>query len=169
MSRHEITLSINGEEFSAHVPARKTLLDFLRQDAGLTGTHAGCEHGVCGACTVMMDGAAVRSCLIYAVQAEGTHLRTVEGLAMADGTLHPVQAELRRAHGLQCGFCTPGIAMTLTALTEADPPASGDDIRAAMSGHVCRCTGYQGILRAIGVLAGENPPLDADAQEAAHG
>ncbi|MGE0386040.1 MAG: (2Fe-2S)-binding protein [Gammaproteobacteria bacterium] len=153
MSEHTITVTVNGVPMTRQVPARRTLADFLRIDCALTGTHLGCEHGVCGACTVVIDGNAVRSCLMFAVQADGVEVRTVEGVAAPDGTLSPVQRLLREEHGLQCGFCTPGFVMTLTALAERTPPASEEEMRNALSGHICRCTGYQGILRAVRRLA----------------
>ena len=156
MSEHRIEVVINGQKHQRTVEGRKTLGDFLRIDAGCTGTHLGCEHGVCGACTVIVDGKAVRSCLMLAVQADGCEVTTVEGLAAADGTLHPVQQALRDCHGLQCGFCTPGVVMTLAALTDGPERPTGEQLEAAMSGHICRCTGYQGIRRAIRQLAGAN-------------
>jgi carbon-monoxide dehydrogenase small subunit len=155
MSEHRIKVTINGRDHQATVEGRLTLSDFLRIDAGYTGVHLGCEHGVCGACTVIVDGEAVRACLLLAVQADGTSVATVEGLANADGTLHPVQQALRDEHGLQCGFCTPGIAMTLATLTEGDAQPTGDELIDALSGHLCRCTGYQGIRRAVRRLTGE--------------
>ena len=133
-----------------------TLSDFLRIDAGYTGVHVGCEHGVCGACTVIVDGRAVRSCLMLAVQAQGAEVTTVEGLAGPDGTLHPAQQALRDEHGLQCGFCTPGVLMTMAAMTSGNAKPSEEALLAALSGHICRCTGYQGIRRAAKRLAGEN-------------
>jgi carbon-monoxide dehydrogenase small subunit len=154
MSEHSIQVSINGQKFAARVEARKTLGDFLRVDAGLTGTHLGCEHGVCGACTVIVDGLAVRSCLMLAVQADGTEVTTVEGLAASDGTLHPVQQAMRDNHALQCGFCTPGVVCTMAAITADDAHPSEEAMLAAMSGHICRCTGYQGIRRAIRQITG---------------
>ena len=153
MSEHRISVTINGHTHQATVESRLSLGDFLRVDAGCTGVHIGCEHGVCGACTVMVDGLAVRSCLMLAVQADGCQVKTVEGLAQPDGTLHPVQQALRDCHGLQCGFCTPGIAITLAALTDEAPAPGSEAMIAAMSGHICRCTGYQGIRRAIHKLA----------------
>lgn len=160
MSEHRIEVVINGHRQQRTVEGRRTLGDFLRAE-GFTGVHLGCEHGVCGACTVIVDGAAVRACLMLAAQADGCTITTVEGLAAADGTLHPVQQALRDAHGLQCGFCTPGVVMTLAALTDGPEPATGETLMAAMSGHICRCTGYQGIRRAIrrlaGAPAGERP------------
>lgn len=149
MSKHPIHLTINGRQHSSEVESRIALSDFLRDDAGYTGVHLGCEHGVCGACTVVVDGKAVRSCLMLAVQADGTTITTAEGLAAPDGTLHPVQAAMREEHALQCGFCTPGVVMTLAALTAPPENADETELLAAMSGHICRCTGYQGIRRAI--------------------
>jgi carbon-monoxide dehydrogenase small subunit len=150
-----IHLRVNGREFEASVPPRLLLSDFLRHDLGLTGTHVGCEHGVCGACTVLVDGAAVRSCLMFAVQADGTEVTTVESLSAPDAPLSRIPAAFRAEHGLQCGFCTPGIMMSLAAL---DGPTDGggmtpaaarhDQILDALSGHLCRCTGYRNIVRA---------------------
>ncbi len=154
MSDHLVEFVVNGQPMSGSAPARRTLADFLREDCALTGVHVGCEHGVCGACTVIVDGRAVRACLMFAVQADGCEIRTVEGVAAADGTLHPVQAALRDEHGLQCGFCTPGIVMTLVEMSEAQPRASEAEMLAALSGHICRCTGYQGIKRAVSRIAG---------------
>ncbi|CAN7269010.1 (2Fe-2S)-binding protein [Phenylobacterium sp. LjRoot225] len=153
MSEHRIEVVVNGHRRQATVEGRRTLADFLRIDLGCTGVHIGCEHGVCGACTVIVDGLAVRACLMLAVQADGGEIKTVEGVAAADGTLHPVQQALRDEHGLQCGFCTPGVVMTLVALTKGPETPSGEVLEAAMSGHICRCTGYQGIRRAIRRLA----------------
>jgi carbon-monoxide dehydrogenase small subunit len=153
MSSHRISLVVNGAAVEAEVPARLTLLDFLRVDRGLTGTHAGCEHGVCGACTVICDGAPVRACLMLAVQADGADLRTIESVAPAEGPLHPVQQALHEEGGLQCGFCTPGIVMTLVAAQENEPGIDANGLKAAMSGHICRCTGYGGIVRAIDRIA----------------
>lgn len=153
MSEHRIEMTINGRRLSGAVEGRLSLGDFLRVDGGYTGVHLGCEHGVCGACTVIVDGRAVRSCLMLAVQADGSDITTVEGLAEPDGTLHPVQQTMREEHALQCGFCTPGVVMTLAALTDGDKKPSEDELLAAMSGHICRCTGYQGIRRAACRLA----------------
>jgi carbon-monoxide dehydrogenase small subunit len=161
MSEHRIEITVNGERVPATVESRLSLGDFLRGEAGCTGVHLGCEHGVCGACTVVVDGAAVRSCLMLAVQADGAEVTTVEGLAGADGTLHPVQQAMRDCHGLQCGFCTPGILMTMAAVAADGLPADEDRLLAAMSGHICRCTGYQGIRRAIRKLAGKNDGIPA--------
>lgn len=161
MSEHRIEVRVNGQSVPATVEARLSLGDFLRGEAGCTGVHLGCEHGVCGACTVIVDGTAVRSCLMLAVQADGAEITTVEGLAAADGTLHPAQQAMRDCHGLQCGFCTPGVLMTMAALTAEGLPADEEKLMAAMSGHICRCTGYQGIRRAIRLLAGQNDAVPA--------
>jgi carbon-monoxide dehydrogenase small subunit len=159
MSEHRIDTRVNGRAIRATVEARTTLGGWLREGAGCTGVHLGCEHGVCGACTIMVDGLAVRSCLMLAVQADGAEILTVEGLAAPDGTLHPVQQAMREEHALQCGFCTPGIVMTLAALTGGDEKPTAETLRASLSGHLCRCTGYQGILRAARKLAG---PLEEE-------
>jgi carbon-monoxide dehydrogenase small subunit len=156
MSEHQIELTVNQKAVSGRVEARMTLGDFLREQLGHTGIHLACEHGVCGACTIMMDGQAVRSCLMFAVQADGTEIVTVEGVAEADGTLNPVQQAMRECHALQCGFCTPGVVMTLTSLTGGDQSADEQTLLDAMSGHLCRCTGYQGIRKAIAQLASKN-------------
>ncbi|BBY03968.1 (2Fe-2S)-binding protein [Mycobacterium seoulense] len=148
MRERPIDLSVNGTPTTAAVEPRMTLADFLREKCGLTGTHLGCEHGACGACTVLLDGQAVRSCLMFAVQADGTEVTTVEGVAAADGTLSPVQSALRECHGLQCGFCTPGFVMSLTALLRDNPDPTDQEIREGLSGNFCRCTGYQGIVAA---------------------
>jgi carbon-monoxide dehydrogenase small subunit len=148
-----VEVTVNGTERRLSVEPRKTLADALREDLGLTGTHLGCEHGVCGACTVLVDGEAVRACLMFAVQADGADVVTVEGLARPDGELSEVQAAMRQCHGLQCGFCTPGFVVTITALLERDPDPDDDTIRDALSGNLCRCTGYQGIVRAVKVAA----------------
>ncbi|MET0361408.1 MAG: (2Fe-2S)-binding protein [Sphingobium sp.] len=158
MSNHDVSISVNGETFTKHIESRLTLADFLRGPAGCTGVHLGCEHGVCGACTVMVDGLAVRSCLMLAVQATGREVVTPEGLAAEDGTLHPVQQAMKDEYGLQCGFCTPGIVMTLAALIADDAKPSEEDLKEAISGHLCRCTGYQGMLKVARRLgAGERP------------
>jgi len=153
MSEHRVEMTINGRRHVAHIEARLTLADLLRGSAGYTGVHVGCEHGVCGACTVLLDGKAIRSCLTLAVQANGAAITTVEGLAAEDGTLHPVQQALRDEHGLQCGFCTPGVLMTMAALTAGEQKPTEEALLAALSGHICRCTGYQGIRRAARKLA----------------
>ena len=142
-------MTVNGRVVTHAVEPRLTLADFLRERCRLTGTHLGCEHGVCGACTVLVDGAAVRSCLVFAVQAEGAAVTTVEGLAGPGGELSPVQAAFRDAHGLQCGFCTPGFVVSVTAFLAENPDPTDDEVREALSGNLCRCTGYQGILRAV--------------------
>jgi carbon-monoxide dehydrogenase small subunit len=144
-----VTLRVNGDDRRVLVEPRKTLADTLREDCGLTGTHLGCEHGVCGACTVLLDGAAVRSCLLFAVQAEGADVTTIEGLSPSDGSLSPVQEAFRQCHGLQCGFCTPGFVVSATAFLRAHPHPSEDELREGLSGNLCRCTGYQGILAAV--------------------
>jgi aerobic carbon-monoxide dehydrogenase small subunit len=149
MHERPVRVRVNGHDAESSVEPRMTLADFLRERCGLTGTHLGCEHGACGACTVLLDGAAVRSCLIFAVQAEGSEVTTVEGVASADGELSPVQAALRECHGLQCGFCTPGFVMSITALLSANPQPSDEQIREGLSGNFCRCTGYQGIVNAV--------------------
>lgn len=158
MSEHKIELSINGRRQQATVEGRTLLSDFLRVDAGYTGVHVGCEHGVCGACTVIVDGLAVRSCLMLAVQADRCDVITVEGLATDESSLHPIQQTMRDEHALQCGFCTPGIVMTLAALTSGAQKPDAETLLASMSGHVCRCTGYQGIRRAILKIAGKKWP-----------
>lgn len=148
-----VSVMVNGATRVAVVEPRRTLADFLREDCGLTGTHLGCEHGVCGACTVLLDGRAVRACLIYAVQAEGREVVTVEGLTPSDGTLSPVQAAFRSCHGLQCGFCTPGFVVSVTAFLEDHPDPTLEEIRDGLSGNLCRCTGYQGIIAAVQSVA----------------
>ncbi|KKW64584.1 (2Fe-2S)-binding protein [Mycolicibacterium elephantis] len=144
-----VEMTVNGRTYRAVVEPRLTLADFLREKCGLTGTHLGCEHGACGACTVLVDGAAVRSCLIFAVQAEDSEVTTVEGIAGPDGQLSPVQAALRECHGLQCGFCTPGFVTSITALLRENPKPTDEEIREGLSGNFCRCTGYQGIINAV--------------------
>jgi len=143
-----ISLSVNGISYEASIEPRMTLADLLRGELALTGTHVGCEHGVCGACTVLLDGRAVRACLMLAVQADGASLTTVEGLE-TDGELHPIQQAFVEEHGLQCGFCTPGFLMTVHELLEHNPDPSEDEIRDALGGQLCRCTGYQSILRSV--------------------
>ena len=149
MTDHAIRVVVNGEERRGSVEPRRTLADFLREDCALTGTHLGCEHGVCGACTVIVDGEAVRSCLMFAVQADGADIVTVEGLGGADGSLSPVQDAFREEHGLQCGFCTPGFVVTVTQFLRENPDPTDEEIREGISGNLCRCTGYQGIVRAV--------------------
>jgi aerobic carbon-monoxide dehydrogenase small subunit len=146
-TRH-ISLTVNGRVYEHTVAVRMTLADFLREELNLTGTHLGCEHGVCGACTILYNGAAVRSCLMLAVQADGAELMTVEGLAQGD-TLHPLQQAFQEYHALQCGFCTPGLLMTAYALLQETPHPSRDEVREAISGNICRCTGYAPIVQAI--------------------
>ena len=148
MSRHRIKVTVNGAPYEREVEARSHLADFLRHDLGLTGTHVGCEHGACGTCTVQFNGDPVSSCLVFAAQADGAEIITVEGLAQADGTLHPLQQAFRSNHGLQCGFCTPGMLITLTAFLREYPEANEHQIRDAISGNICRCTGYQTIVEA---------------------
>jgi carbon-monoxide dehydrogenase small subunit len=152
MNENVVSMVINGDHRSASVEPRKTLADFLREDCALTGTHLGCEHGVCGACTVILDGRATRSCLVFAVQADGSDVTTVEGLATGD-ELNPVQEAFRAEHGLQCGFCTPGFVVSATAFLERNPDPTDEEIREGLSGNLCRCTGYQGILRAVRAAA----------------
>jgi len=148
----DISTTVNGIRYEQVVEPRMLLSDFLRHILGLTGTHVGCEHGVCGACTVMLDGESVRSCLLFAVQADGHEIITVEGLGTMD-ELHPVQEAFREAHGLQCGFCTPGILTTVVPFLEANPNPTEDEIREAISGNLCRCTGYQHIVDAVQLAA----------------
>jgi aerobic-type carbon monoxide dehydrogenase small subunit (CoxS/CutS family) len=146
---HEIELRVNGTSYRRSVEARMLLSDFLRHELGLAGTHVGCEHGVCGACTILLDGLPMRSCLMFAVQANGCELSTVEGLATASGDLSPLQRAMHEHHGLQCGYCTPGILMTMTAFLKDNPAPSEDEVREALSGNLCRCTGYQNIVDAV--------------------
>ena len=156
MSEHRIELTVDGEQIAATVEARTSLGEFLRDESGRTGVHLGCEHGVCGACTVIVDGRAVRSCLMLAVQADGVQVTTAQGLAAPDGALSPVQQAMHDEYALQCGFCTPGVVMTLTALTAGEARPTEAEVRAALSGHLCRCTGYQGMLRVARRLSGAN-------------
>jgi carbon-monoxide dehydrogenase small subunit len=144
-----LRLKVNGEQVERRVEPRLTLADFLRDELSLTGTHLGCEHGVCGACTVLLDGASVRSCILYAVQANGAEVTTVEALAPPGGPLHPIQEAFREHHGLQCGFCTPGFLLTALELLRETRSPSELEIRERISGNLCRCTGYQGIVGAI--------------------
>ncbi|WP_420629706.1 (2Fe-2S)-binding protein [Candidatus Leptofilum sp.] len=148
-----IELSINGKTYEKEVEPRLLLSDFLRHELGLTGTHVGCEQGVCGACTILFDGEPIRSCLMFAVQANGHELTTVEGLAESQADLHPIQEAFWEAHGLQCGFCTPGFLMTLVPFVEANPNPTEAEIREAISGNLCRCTGYQHIVQAVQIAA----------------
>jgi aerobic-type carbon monoxide dehydrogenase small subunit (CoxS/CutS family) len=147
-----IRLTVNGLEREGACPPRKLLVDFLREDLTLTGTHVGCEHGICGACTVLVNGEALRSCLMLAVQADGAEITTIEGL-MKDGALHPLQEEFREHHGLQCGFCTPGMLMTALDLLRVKPEPTEADIREGLSAVLCRCTGYHGIVEAVKAAA----------------
>jgi carbon-monoxide dehydrogenase small subunit len=156
----EIALAVNGETCRARVEARKTLADVIRQDLGLTGTHVGCEHGVCGACTVLVDGAAARSCLMLAVQADGSAVTTVEGLAV-DDEMNPLQQAMWEAHAFQCGFCTPGFLMQLTELLSENPTPTEAEIREALSGNICRCTGYESIVNGALLAAGVRAAGDA--------
>jgi carbon-monoxide dehydrogenase small subunit len=149
MSKQFISVRINDELFEGEVEPRKTLSDFIREDCTLTGTHLGCEHGVCGACTILLDGEAVRSCLMFAVQADGASLTTLEGLAPEGGPMTPVQQGFMEHHGLQCGFCTPGFVISAHAFLRDHPDPTEAEIREGLSGNLCRCTGYQGIVRAV--------------------
>jgi carbon-monoxide dehydrogenase small subunit len=152
MSRR-IAIEINGRSVDGEVEPRLTLADFIRDNAGLTGTHLGCEHGVCGACTVQLDGQPVRSCLMFAVQAHGHRIATVEGMAPSDSALHPLQQAFHESHALQCGFCTPGILMTMDAFLREEPDPTPERIRSALAGNLCRCTGYQNIITAVRLAA----------------
>ena len=152
------TLKVNGKDYAIRAPARRNLADALREDCGLTGTHLGCEHGVCGACTVLVDGKPVRACLMFAVQAQGQEVRTVEGLAEvtdAGDVLHPLQQAFWEHHGLQCGFCTPGFLMLAAGVLDAEPDISDDELKHVLSSNLCRCTGYQNILKAVRAAAAE--------------
>jgi len=148
----DITLNINGRDHAIRVEARKTLVDAIRDDCGQTGTHIGCEHGICGACTVILDDQAVRACLMFAVQAQGKKIRTVEGLATGD-TLHPLQAAFIKHHGLQCGFCTPGFLMLAVNVLERDPDIGDEELLDVLASNLCRCTGYQNIITAVRAAA----------------
>jgi len=150
---HTVKVTVNGKPYERQTEARTLLSDFLRHELRLTGTHVGCEHGVCGACTILFDGQPIRSCLTFAVQAHGHALTTVEGLAKSQDDLHPLQQAFWEAHGLQCGFCTPGILMTLAPFLEENPNPSELEIRGALSGNLCRCTGYQHIVDAVMLAA----------------
>jgi len=152
-SLHAIAAEVNGRRRTGQVPARLSLVDWLREELRLTGTHVGCEHGICGACSVMLDGEPVRSCLMYAVQANGHRLTTVEGLAKPDGAMSVLQDSFCEAHGLQCGYCTPGMLIAAQGLLDANPAPSGAQIREAIGGNLCRCTGYQQIVDAIALAA----------------
>jgi carbon-monoxide dehydrogenase small subunit len=150
----DITLTINGQDYSVAVEPRRTLADAIREDCGQTGTHIGCEHGVCGACTVLVDDVPARACLMFAIQADGKHIRTVEGLAEG-GKMHPLQQAFMEHHGLQCGFCTPGFLMLATGVLEREPDISDDDLVDVLSSNLCRCTGYQNIIKAVRAAAQE--------------
>ena len=154
MSLVDVDVTVNGVRYQRSVEPRLLLSDFLRQDLGLTGTHVGCEHGVCGACTILFDGEPARACIMLAVQSHGHTIQTVEGLAAPDGSLNPLQTAFRDAHGLQCGFCTPGMLMTLTAFLRDNPQPGEPEIRDAISANLCRCTGYQHIVHAVQVASG---------------
>jgi aerobic carbon-monoxide dehydrogenase small subunit len=164
--KQEITLTVNGATREGYVEARRTLADFLREDLGLTGTHLGCEHGVCGACTLLVNGEAVRSCLMFAVQANGQTVTTIEGLA-SGATLHPIQEAFWECHGMQCGFCTPGFVMSIYAFLKENPNPREEDIRPALSGNICRCTGYQSIVDAVRLAAAKMQESRDDASIAA--
>lgn len=153
MTRVAIKLNINGRGYDGTAEPRLLLSDFIRDELGLTGTHIGCEHGVCGACTVLWDDEPVRSCLIFAIQAQGAHLRTVEGMAPSATKLHPIQEAFTEAHGLQCGFCTPGMLLTVEALLRENPHPTEQEIREGISGNLCRCTGYNNIVLAVQLAA----------------
>ncbi len=157
-----IAVRVNGVEHRRAAPVRMLLSDFLRHELRLTGTHVGCEHGVCGACTVLVDGRSARSCLMLAVQADGCEVLTIEGIANADGSLHPLQDAFQRHHALQCGFCTPGMLTTLMELLADNPSPTEEDVKITISGNLCRCTGYAGIVKAAldaaAVLRGEKTP-----------
>ena len=153
MGEATVRVIVNGDAREATIEPRLTLADFLRERCHLTGTHLGCEHGVCGACTVLLDGAAVRSCLMFAVQADGAEVTTIEGMGGPDGELSVVQEAFREAHGLQCGFCTPGFVVSVTAFLRDHPTPTDREIREALSGNLCRCTGYQGIINAVRLAA----------------
>jgi carbon-monoxide dehydrogenase small subunit len=150
----KVTLVINGQTYTLQLESRRTLLDAIREECGLTGTHMGCEHGVCGACTVLLDGDPVRACLMFAVQAEGSAIRTVEGLANGE-TLHPLQRAFMAHHGLQCGFCTPGFLMLVTGVLEREPDISDELLLEVLGSNLCRCTGYQGIVAAVRAAVAE--------------
>ena len=159
---HPVSVTVNGKCYERSVEPRMHLADFIRHQLGLTGTHVGCEHGVCGACTVLVDGASVRSCLMLAVQANGRSIETIESVAGSDGMLNPIQAALSRHHGLQCGYCTPGIVMTMSEMQREGAGRSWteEELRVALSGNLCRCTGYHGIVAAaLELFGGKNPPL----------
>jgi carbon-monoxide dehydrogenase small subunit len=161
----DISVKVNGMPYQTRVPARRLLADCLRHDLGLTGTHVGCEHGVCGACTVLLDGSPVRSCLLLAVSVDGQSVTTMEGCRAADGGLGPVQRAFMESHGLQCGFCTPGFVTTVTAFLRENPDPSEEEAREAIGGNLCRCTGYQNIVKSVLRAAelGQQSAVDGDA------
>ena len=161
--KHAVSLTVNGESHEVLIESRRTLADVLREDMGLTGTKLGCEHGVCGACTVLVDGRAVRSCLIFAVQAQEAEISTVEGLA-EDGRLDHVQQAFTDNHGLQCGFCTPGMLMSVHAMLAENPDPTEDEIRVGLTGNLCRCTGYQNIVRSTAAAAAAGKAAKSGAQ-----
>jgi len=150
----DVTLNVNGQPYALRVEPRRTLLDTIRDECGLTGTHMGCEHGVCGACTVLVDGDPIRACLMFAVQAQGSAIRTVEGLARG-GDLHPLQRALITYHGVQCGFCTPGFLMLVTGVLEREPDIGDEALLDVLASNLCRCTGYQGIVAAMRAAVAE--------------
>jgi carbon-monoxide dehydrogenase small subunit len=160
----KIRLTVNGKPTVATVPVRKLLSDFVREDLLLTGTHVGCEHGVCGACTILVDGAPTRACLMFAVQADGADLETIEGLAAGAEDLHPIQQAFWEKHGLQCGFCTPGMVLTAKALLEENPDPTEQEVRLGLAGNICRCTGYVFIVDAV--LAAAETMRAADGADA---
>lgn len=160
-TRSEVSVTVNGVLHSDAVEPRRTLADFLREQCLATSVHLGCEHGVCGACTVLLDGVAVRSCLLFTVQAQGAAVTTAEGLAGPDGTLSPVQQAFRDCHGLQCGFCTPGFIVSVTAFLAENPEPTLGQVRSALSGNLCRCTGYQGIIAAVQQAAAQTLKREA--------
>ena len=158
--KQDVALTVNGTRYAGTVEPRRSLADFLRGDLGLTGTHIGCEHGVCGACTILMDGVSVRSCLLFAVQADGAELTTIEGVAEG-GKLHPIQQAFKQHHALQCGFCTPAMILTALELLRDNPRPSDHDIRVGLSGNLCMCTGYVNIVRAVKAASEAMPASSA--------
>jgi len=153
----KLNLTVNGDLVTAEVEGRTLLVEFLRRDLGLTGTHIGCETGQCGACVVHVDGVAVKSCTMFAGEVDGSHVTTIEGMAAAEGTLHRIQEAFRDQHGLQCGFCTPGMIMSAAALLEENPKPTEAEVRRHLEGNICRCTGYQNIVKAILAASGQDP------------
>jgi aerobic-type carbon monoxide dehydrogenase small subunit (CoxS/CutS family) len=169
MSARRVSIEINGRAYDAEVEPRLLLSDFIRHEAGLTGTHVGCEHGVCGACTVQLEGTPVRSCLLFAVQVDGRSVRTVEDLAPSEDELHPLQQAFHECHGLQCGFCTPGFLMSLEPVLAGADQLSEEEIRDLISGNLCRCTGYQGIVDAVRLAAERMNPAPASPNQRTEG